>query len=175
MKVTKKTANRIYLIGFMGSGKSTLGPMLAKSLDLDFVDLDDLIEEVEAMKISEIFERKGEQYFRNKEREILATTESYSNTVFATGGGLPCYNQNMKMIQKLGYSIYLELTPLQIFNRIKNSTNRPLVNRLSTVQLKQFIQDTLSKRVEYYNQAMTVVNAHQPIEKLVIECMIKIE
>ncbi len=170
MEVTKKTAKRIYLIGFMGSGKSTLGPRLAEALDFDFIDLDNLIEEAEGLQISEIFKIKGEAYFRKREQEILETTASYTNTVFATGGGLPCFNDNMTSMNKLGISLYLQLSEAPLFKRLKQSTSRPLIMNMSDQELKFYIRSTLAVRSKYYQKATLIIDANQSLHDLTLDC-----
>ncbi len=120
--------DNIVLIGFMGAGKTTIGKRLSKKLGYAFVDTDEYIETREGMKISEIFEKKGEAYFRNLETEVLKELmENASKTVFSTGGGLPLREENARLLRLLGDTVYLRATADQIFKRVGKSTNRPLL------------------------------------------------
>src|SRR5690606_34726901 len=119
----KKTS--IYIVGYMGSGKTTFGKRLAAKLNMAFVDLDNLIEVTEGKTINEIFELKGESYFREKEKEILQTTV-FVNTVVATGGGTPCFFDNMSWMNTNGKTIYLKMTAQALESRLKfDKNNRP--------------------------------------------------
>jgi len=121
-------AKKIYLIGFMGSGKSTTGKKLASGLGWSFVDLDKKIEEETGRKIPEIFSKQGEEYFREVERRVLRAMESLSEVVISTGGGAPCYHDNMEHMLGNGITIYLKLTPVQLKQRLAVSKGeRPLI------------------------------------------------
>lgn len=161
---------RIFLIGFMGSGKTTFGKQLSAVLGLPFVDLDERIETATGMSISEIFKRKGEESFRKIEavrlREVIAAEE---NLILACGGGTPCYFDNITFINSSGISIWLN-TPKEVMaERLLNeSALRPLINGLSEQKLKEFIDDRLEQRLAFYNQASVVVDLSSiTIEELV--------
>lgn len=149
----------IFIIGFMGSGKSSLAQRLSNILNLNFIDIDEEIENLSDLKISEIFQQKGEDEFRNIERQCLLNIINTDNNIIATGGGTPCFFDNMDVINKNGVSIYLKMTPAQLFRRLKNSkTPRPLVKELNYFQLKETIIYMLSKREKFYSQANYIVD-----------------
>jgi shikimate kinase len=119
---------RIYLIGYMGSGKSTVGKGLAKKLNLQFIDLDNYIEERNFKTIPEIFASVGEVGFRKIEQHALKEIAEFENVVVATGGGAPCFFDNMELIKRTGVSVYLNGTPRILAERLLNSkTERPLM------------------------------------------------
>jgi shikimate kinase len=148
----------IYLIGFMGSGKSTIGKQLAKKLNHLFVDFDELIEEQSGKKISEIFKDEGQQGFRNIETEILKGISDFKDTVVSTGGGTPCFYDNMRLMNDTGITIYIRMPAGSLFHRLAQSkTKRPLIEGLTDLQLMDFIMDTLPEREQFYMQAKHVV------------------
>ncbi|MCY7290920.1 MAG: shikimate kinase [Ferruginibacter sp.] len=111
---------RIFLIGFMGAGKSFLGKLWADDNGIPFYDVDTLIEEEERMSISEIFSTFGEAYFREKEAAVLRNTDRFENAIIACGGGAPCYFDNMQWMNKNGITVFLNETEEQIYHHIKN-------------------------------------------------------
>ncbi len=140
----------------MGVGKSTVGKKLACSLNFHFLDTDTLIEEKEKMSISQIFQEKGEDYFRDKEHEILLDLATYDeNLVVSTGGGTPCYRGNMSLLNSFGITVYLKLEPYKLFCRLTHShkQNRPLIQNKTSVELMQYIEDMLSEREVFYHQS----------------------
>jgi len=144
----------------MGSGKSTVAKNLAKQLSFSFVDTDNEIETLFAMKITEIFKEFGENEFRKKENEILLKLLQYENQVIATGGGLPCFYNNMELINESGLSIYLKAEPAFLTSRLKiKKKNRPLITDLDEDDLTKYLNNLLQKRETFYNQAQIVVEA----------------
>ena len=120
--------NNIILIGFMGSGKSSVGEALAKSLNYQFLDSDKLIEEKAGSTISQIFEQYGEEYFRNMETKTLQDMQSkLDNTVLSTGGGMPLREENAKLLRQLGLVVYLQASTDTVIKRLKNDKSRPLL------------------------------------------------
>lgn len=149
----------VYIIGFMGSGKTTAGKKLAASLGWSFIDLDRKIEEHAGMTIPEIFSRYGEDHFRKIESELLMAISPDSNTVVATGGGVPCYNDNMKFMLSTGLTIYLKLTEAQLANRLEGSSDeRPLIKNIQGEELLQYIGKKLSERSEWYQKSHIIQN-----------------
>jgi len=153
----------IFLTGFMTSGKSTIGPILGNVLGWNFIDLDSEIEKQENKSVDEIFEEKGENYFREKERLFLSRISERKNTVVSLGGGTISYGDNVSLIKKCGKLIYLKAKPETIYLRIKNKTNRPLfkdlvLNNASKDEFIKKIKEYLSSREVYYNQADLVIN-----------------
>jgi shikimate kinase len=151
--------SRIFLIGFMGSGKSTLGAQLARRLDYRFVDMDLLIEETAEMSIPEIFDEHGEEVFRKWERDILQELCQGEKIVISTGGGAPCHAGMMELMNTNGSTIYLKLTPEALLRRLITSrTDRPLIRGKSEAELLEFIKSLLEKREEFYLRARHVVD-----------------
>lgn len=145
---------RIYLIGYMGCGKSTLGRRLSKYLSLQFVDMDHYIEERNYKTIPQIFAEDGEAEFRKTERKALEELSEFTDIVIATGGGAPCFFDNMDLMNKTGKTIYLNIHPKILADRLlKSKTERPLIKGKSREELVAFIDETLNKRNEFYTQA----------------------
>ncbi|RBW56553.1 shikimate kinase [Tenacibaculum sp. E3R01] len=148
---------RIFFLGYMASGKSTIGKIVAKKYDLPFIDLDDYIEKKENKTVSEIFQSKGEIYFRKKENEYLKElVEAEDNFVLSLGGGTPCYGNNMDLITKSKNTIsfYLRASISTIINRLKSEKEqRPLVANLKNDDLNEFVAKHLFERSYFYNQA----------------------
>jgi shikimate kinase len=151
---------KIYLIGFMGSGKTHWGHQLSKKLGLPFFDTDEQVVNSEGLSINEMFEKFGEEYFRLKEKGILhIITESHSSFVMACGGGSPCYFNNIDYMNQSGTTVWLN-TPLTIlFQRLINEKDkRPLLKGLSDDQLRGFIIKKFADRKIYYEQAEVIID-----------------
>ncbi len=151
---------KVVLLGYMGSGKTTLGRLLSKELGLQFIDLDAYIETELDATISEIFADRGEIYFRKIEHAMLRKVlEEHDDFILSTGGGTPCYSGNMELIlEKSDDSLYLKLTIPSLVERIKNEKEqRPLVKHLSDEDLPEFIGKHLFERSPFYTQAKHVV------------------
>ena len=150
---------RIYIIGFMGSGKTTAGKKLASLLGWSFVDLDKEIEEYSGKTIPEIFSQNGEDHFRKVESSVLKNFKNETNIVVSTGGGTPCNGDNMNYMLKTGLTIYLKLTPGQLKSRlVEAKAERPLIKDLNNNELLRFIEDKLSIREKWYNLAEITFN-----------------
>ncbi|WP_395811195.1 shikimate kinase [Daejeonella sp.] len=151
---------KVFLVGFMGSGKTTIGKKLANYLTCDFIDLDKLIETKVGMSIVEYFELHGESAFRDLEREVLQKTDFPENVIIATGGGAPCFGDNMLWMNENGLVAYLSLSPKALASRLENSkTDRPLIRNLKGDELEGFISAKLAEREPFYNQSKFVVSA----------------
>lgn len=151
---------KIVLIGYMGSGKSTIGKLLAEDLALSFLDLDAYIEKVEEKSITNIFKEKGEIYFRKKETESLRTVlEQEDDIILSIGGGTPCYSNNMKLISELtNYAVYLQVSVQELSNRlVSEKSERPLISVISDDELPEFIGKHLFERSYYYTQAQNTI------------------
>ena len=147
-------SRKVYIIGFMGSGKTTAGKKLAGALGWSFLDLDKKIEDKTGKSIPEIFSEHGEDYFREVESEILKNLECETDTVVSTGGGTPCYADNMDFMSITGLTVYLKLTPLQLRSRLSESKGeRPLIKDLGKEELLAFIEEKLHLREPWYNRA----------------------
>lgn len=159
---------KIFLIGFMGSGKSTVGRRLAEKLSLHFIDFDKYIEKETGRTVPEIFETEGEEKFRSIEKEHLAKILSKENILLSLGGGTPCFFNNMEVINKNGTSVYLETSSEILAKRLlRSKTKRPLIRGKNESELKEFIELTLEKRNPYYKQSHhTVIIESQTIEEV---------
>lgn len=145
---------RIYLIGYMGSGKSTLGRRLAKHSGLQFVDMDHYIEKRNCKTVPQIFEEEGEAEFRLKERKALEELSEFTDIIIATGGGAPCFFDNIGLMNRSGKTVFLNIAPEILADRLlKSKTERPLIKGKSKEDLIAFIDETLKKRNEFYRQA----------------------
>jgi len=144
----------------MGSGKTTVGEKLARHMEHSFLDMDTEIEKEQGMTISQIFDTRGEEFFRSLEHELLLKIFKMDNLVISTGGGLPCFGNNLELINDNGISVYLKLTPELLANRLKFSgKTRPLINDLSKDELLNFVYLQLEKREAWYNKATITYNA----------------
>ena len=148
----------IFLIGFMGSGKTSLGKQLAPRLKLNFLDTDLLIEEQEKSSIQEIFNLRGESHFRELENKLLQKICLLNKpTVFSTGGGMPIFNDNISHMKNNGVVVFLDVPIGMLHFRLKNDAKRPLLT--SQENLKTFIESSLITRKPIYNQADLIVDA----------------
>jgi shikimate kinase len=150
---------KIFLIGLPGSGKTTLGRQLAAQLKIDFVDLDTEIEKSEKRAIAAIFKHSGEDYFRNLEAtELRKWSQVQSNFVMATGGGAPCFFDNLELMNQSGITVFLDVPAKEIAKRISNqSDTRPLLLELNFEQLKDKIEFLRSQRKPFYRKAKLIV------------------
>ena len=153
----------------MGSGKSTVGKELAKKLGYRFVDLDKMIEKKTDKTIDKIFQKQGEEKFRVIEKKQLYETQKIYNAVISTGGGTPCFFDNMDWMNEHGATIYLKMPVGALFHRLGNSkVERPLLSGLSDVELMEQIMTHLAKREPFYLKANHVMDGHDVrIDKLV--------
>jgi shikimate kinase len=148
----------VYIIGFMGSGKSTAGKKLAASLEWTFIDLDRKIEEKAGKTIPQIFAQDGEDQFRQIETDVLKKVKGLTETIISTGGGTPCHGDNMDLMLETGLTIYLKMTPQQLTKRLLESTGeRPLIKNIPDDQLFGFIEKKLSVREKWYARANIII------------------
>ena len=163
----------IFLIGFMGSGKSYWGKLWAANEGFSFVDLDLLIEQRTGKSVAAIFEEKGEDYFREQERQILTEWVEEKNTIIACGGGTPCFYDNMDRMNDRGTTIYLKTTPALILERVKDEINqRPLLKNLNEAEILFFIEKKLKEREPVYRQAKITVQVDQLHENYLKESVL---
>jgi len=149
----------VYLIGFMGCGKTTVGKKLAASLKWKFIDLDKKIEEKTGLTVGELFATRGEEYFREIEATTLRELTFDSNCVVAVGGGTPCFKENMDFMLNNGYTIYLKLTPAQLASRLKVSEEeRPLLQNIQEENLTDFIETKLAERSKWYEKSHLIID-----------------
>jgi shikimate kinase len=155
-------ASCIFLVGMPGCGKSTVGKELAQQLQCPFLDLDTLIEEQEGMAVPQVFEQRGQAYFRQAEaRALRSAVASQEQLVLATGGGAPCFCGNMAFMVSRGIPVYLELSPEELVARLTphDLQARPLLRDKSDRELLLYLSETLSQRQEFYRHASCSVSA----------------
>lgn len=160
---------RIILIGFMGCGKSTIGKRIAKLLSIPFIDSDSEIERIHKKSVPQLFEELGESGFRQLEKEFIQSLSTTDHFVLATGGGLPCFNNTMELLNQLGTTIYLKRPSKELARRlIQSKTERPLIKGKSFEELIPFIDSMIDKREVFYLKSEHVAprNVDKPIEIL---------
>lgn len=150
-----RSTNNIFLIGFMGTGKTSVGRILAKSLEMSFVDLDVEIEKELGMTIPEIFSTHGEDFFRDAESEALRSVAQRERQAIATGGGVVLREENWEVMGKKGVTIYLKAPAEVLYKRVKNNTSRPLLQVENPLEK---VQELLSKRISLYEKADLIVD-----------------
>lgn len=144
----------------MGSGKSHWGKIWSVLYKFDFIDLDDEIEKREHQSVADIFEKKGEDYFRKKESETLRSLQLEENTIISCGGGSPCFYDNMKWMNEHGLTVFLNASPNYILDNIKyEKEKRPLLKHTNEAELLFFIQQKIKERISFYNKAKIIVEA----------------
>lgn len=150
---------QIVLIGYMGSGKTTVGKQLAKAMGLRFIDLDHFFEARYKISVYDFFQKYDEQAFRLIETKLLKEALQYHNIILSTGGGTPCFGENMKIILEKAFAIYIKMPPTALTARLHNARRkRPLIRDQKTINLKTYIQNHLREREPYYRQAHLVIN-----------------
>ena len=143
-----------FLIGFMGSGKSYMGKNLSKVLEIPCIDMDTQIEKNEGMSIKDIFEKKGEAYFRNLEHQFLLELDSNDNKIISTGGGVPCFFDNIKIMNQKGLTIYLNRSKDVVMRQLmKGAHKRPLLKNKTEAEISDFYNQKLAEREPFYKQA----------------------
>jgi len=169
----------IFLVGFMGVGKTTLGKKIANRMNLKFIDLDSELEQQEKKSIEQIFEENGENYFREMETKWL-THFNRQDTLVATGGGTACFKNNLQVMQQKGITIYLKSSPENLANRLfEAKTSRPLIKKFKDDKtgLLQFVTSKLNERLPYYEKCdltFEVINTDaKKLEELVLALNIK--
>lgn len=149
----------VFLVGFMGCGKTSWGRKLAAGLGYAFIDLDHTLEAHAGMTVAEYFATHGEADFRRLESEILKTTQYPENTIVSTGGGLPCFFDHMEWMNSQGQTLYIQLSPKALGNRLENArVSRPVLQGKKGEELVAFITHKLAEREGFYLQATHVVD-----------------
>ncbi|WP_291529632.1 shikimate kinase [Bacteroides sp. UBA939] len=151
---------RIFLTGYMGAGKTTLGKAFARELNIPFIDLDWYIEERFHKSIRELFTERGEASFREMEQAMLHEVAQFENVIISTGGGTPCFFDNMEYMNQHGQTVFLDVHPDVLFRRLRVATQqRPILWGKTDAELRAFITDALEKRTPHYNKASYHFNA----------------
>lgn len=166
----KGLGGKIFLIGFMGSGKTYWGNVWSKHHSIQFFDLDEVIERDQHKSVATIFEKEGEKYFRKIEASALISFADKDNCIIACGGGTACFNDNMQWMNDNGITIYLSASPQFIYERVfEEKEKRPLLDKLNPAELFFFIEQKLKERESFYNLAQVIL----PVEKLDIDSLQK--
>lgn len=157
---------RIFLIGYMGVGKTTAGKELAKSLGLEFLDLDQFIQNRFNKSISQIFEEEGENRFREIENRVLKEISEFENVVISTGGGTPCFFDNMQIMNDSGMTVYLKASSGLLVDRLETCKDkRPLIRDKSSEELTLFVSKNLKNRAPYYERAQIIFETNELVTK----------
>jgi len=156
---------RIFLIGFMGSGKTHWGKQLAKQLNIPFYDLDDVISSKEKKTVAQIFAESGEEAFRVKEREVLESLIDENETmVLSCGGGTPCFFNNIERMKKYGVVVWLNTHVEVLLTRLKSEkASRPLIKNVPDSEMRTYIVRKLNERRIYYEQADAIIDNEESI------------
>ncbi|MDD5195792.1 MAG: shikimate kinase [Candidatus Omnitrophica bacterium] len=161
----------VYLVGFMGTGKTAVGKLISRKLHREFIETDALIEEGSGKKITEIFEQYGEVHFRKLERKLLEKLATKTNLIVSCGGGLICNPENLKLMAKSGIIICLKAKPDTIYRRTKQASHRPLLNVKNPLSA---IENLLNLREEFYSQAHYCINTDDILPDEVAAEVIKV-
>jgi shikimate kinase len=149
----------IFIIGYMGAGKTTLGKLLAERLKYHFYDMDEMFEISTGHSIGSYFEKFGEAAFRQKERDILLSHINDTDTVIATGGGTPCHADNMAIMNQKGITVFVDTAFETIMQRLAGKIHdRPMLMNIPTEKLPSFIQEHMNARLEFYSKALIKVD-----------------
>ena len=162
---------RLYLIGYMGCGKSTIGRKIARFAHLRFVDTDSLVEQREVATVADVITYQGEEYFRCVEQAVLESTAEEDNLVVSTGGGLPIWGDNMARIGQLGVSIYLRRSPQNILYRLSpyGRQKRPKFRGLNDEELLAFMTSHMAEREPVYSKADIVIDCDTMADSDIID------
>lgn len=150
---------RLFIIGYKSSGKTTIGKRLAKKLNMEFIDLDDVIEKREGKSIPELYTLFGDTDFRTMEWEALREIVKKDNVIVSTGGGAPCHCDNMNLMEKYGEVLYIKLDDKILVNRLKHAAkSRPIVLNKSEVELKEYVKDMRNRCEHHYQRAKYIID-----------------
>lgn len=153
---------RIFLIGYMGAGKTTVGKVLSRQLGLSFIDLDHYIEARFHKTVGQLFAEKGEEAFRDIERRMLREVAMFEDVLVSTGGGAPCFFDNMEFMNGVGQTVYLKVSVGELANRLELcKTTRPVLKGRTGDELRAFISESLEKREPFYKKATIVFDAEE--------------
>ena len=166
---------RLYLIGYLGCGKSTIGRTIARVSSLRFVDTDTEVERAEGATVADIITHQGDDYFRAAERNALMATVDADNVVVSTGGGLPMWGDNMEIIKGSGVSVYLRRTPANIISRLSpyGRQKRPKFRGLNDEQLLAFMTTHMAEREPIYSTADFVIDCDTMSDSAIIDTILR--
>ena len=166
---------RVYLIGYMGCGKSTVGRKVSRFAHIDFVDTDTMVEQREGATVADTITYQGEEYFRTVERVVLEDTATMENTIISTGGGLPVWGDNMERMKQLGLTVYLRRSPANIISRLSpyGRQKRPKIRGMNDEQLFEFMTTHMAEREPIYSQADVVLDCDKMADNEVIDTILK--
>ncbi|WP_185868662.1 shikimate kinase [Blattabacterium cuenoti] len=166
---------KITLIGYMGSGKTCIGKKLSKKININFFDLDSIIESHQKISISNLFKKKGEPFFRKIEHNILKTfLQKNEKYILSVGGGTPCFYNNIQLLNKYSKTFYLIVNTYTLFKRLLlDKEKRPLISHFQNDDLFQFIIKNLSNRIGFYNQSIKKIDANNKSQNQIVETIIK--
>ena len=163
---------RIFLIGYMGAGKTTIGKRLSKRLGLSFIDLDCYIENRYQRTVNQLFDERGEAEFRIIEQKLLHEVSLFEDTIISTGGGAPCFFDNMEFMNQVGTSIYLKVSVSELVERLEGCKHtRPLLKDKTKEELFTVVSNSLIQRDPFYMQASIVFDAEALLDETDVESM----
>lgn len=168
---------KLFLIGYMGCGKSSLGRKIARRADVQFIDMDSVIEVREGASVSDIFHYQGEEYFRDRERELIEEiAHSDVSAVISTGGGVPTWHDNMARMNEIGATVYLRRTAEQIASRLSphGRQKRPKLRGLNDEELVRFMRENMAEREPFYSQAKHCVDCAAMSDEELIDYILSI-
>lgn len=166
---------KLFLVGYMGCGKSSLGKKLSKATGFEFVDMDSVIEQREGATVSDIFHYAGEEYFRRAERALIEElAASQSDMIISTGGGVPTWADNMDYMNKAGVCVYLRRTAKQIASRLSphGRQKRPKLRGLNDEELIAFMTENMAEREPFYSQASHIVECSERSDAEIIDIIL---
>jgi shikimate kinase len=166
---------RVYLIGYMGCGKSTVARKVSRFAHLEVVDTDTMVEQREGAMVADVITYQGEEYFRAAERAVLEDTAVLENTIISTGGGLPVWGDNMELMKQLGLTIYLRRSPENIISRLSpyGRQKRPKIRGMNDEQLLVFMTAHMAEREPVYSLADVVIECDQMSDREVVDTVIE--
>lgn len=167
----------LFLVGYMGCGKSSLGRKIAKRAEMRFVDMDSVIEEREGASVGDIFRYEGEEYFRGKERELIEEVAlAADDVVVSTGGGVPTWQDNMARMNEIGVVVYLRRTAERIASRLSphGRQKRPKLRGLNDEELVRFMRENMAEREPFYSQARYCIDCDNLGDEELIEKIVSI-
>ena len=168
---------KLFLIGYMGCGKSSLGRKIAKACNVEFYDMDSMIEQREGASVSDIFHFAGEEYFREKERELIEeVAAAEDDVVVSTGGGVPAWRDNMERMNAIGQAVYLRRTAEQIASRLSphGRQKRPKLRGLNDEELVAFMRSNMAEREPFYSKARYCIDCAAMSDEELIETILSI-